>query len=145
MRLWSISLKYLDAKGLVALWREALLAKNVLEGKTKGYKNHPQLIRFKKSSNPIIMINIYLKFVYEEASSRGYKFSKDKFIEFNLNEKIKVNSGQVSYELEHLRKKLGKRSIKDLENLPKKNEKVEVVKIFESIDGPIEPWEIISE
>nr|WP_243687290.1 pyrimidine dimer DNA glycosylase/endonuclease V [Methanobacterium formicicum] len=47
MRLWSLHPKYLDVKGLVALWREGLLARAVLKGKTKGYTNHPQLIRFK--------------------------------------------------------------------------------------------------
>lgn len=47
MRLWSIHPKYLDAKGLVALWREGLLALAVLEGKTNGYRNHPQLERFR--------------------------------------------------------------------------------------------------
>jgi hypothetical protein len=41
MRLWSIHPEYLDAKGLVALWREALLAQNVLQCNTKGYKKHP--------------------------------------------------------------------------------------------------------
>lgn len=51
MRLWTISFKYLDAKGLVALWREALLAKNVLAGLIKGYKNHPQLDRFYAHEN----------------------------------------------------------------------------------------------
>ena len=39
MRLWSIHPKYLDCKGLVALWREALLAKKVLRGKTRKYAN----------------------------------------------------------------------------------------------------------
>lgn len=57
MRLWSIHPQYLDAKGLLALWREALLAKHVLEGSTKGYKNHPQLIRFKETDNPIGFIS----------------------------------------------------------------------------------------
>jgi len=46
MRIWSLHPKYLDAKGLVALWRDALLARHVLQGKTTGYKNHPQLNRF---------------------------------------------------------------------------------------------------
>ncbi|HEU5178767.1 MAG TPA: pyrimidine dimer DNA glycosylase/endonuclease V, partial [Burkholderiales bacterium] len=32
MRLWSLHPKYLDARGLVALWREALLAQAVLRG-----------------------------------------------------------------------------------------------------------------
>ena len=31
MRLWSLHPRYLDAKGLVALWREALLAQAVAE------------------------------------------------------------------------------------------------------------------
>ena len=30
MRLWSIAFHYLDAKGLVALWRETLLAQEPL-------------------------------------------------------------------------------------------------------------------
>ena len=63
MRLWSIHPKYLDTKGLVAVWRESLLAKKVLEGKTKGYKNHPQLIRFINSENAIELINTYTEFM----------------------------------------------------------------------------------
>ena len=51
MRIWSLHPRYLDAKGLVAVWRETLLAKHVLEGKTKGYKNHPQLNRFREVKN----------------------------------------------------------------------------------------------
>lgn len=49
MRIWSVHPSLLDAKGLVACWRETLLAQKVLQGLTKGYKNHPQLDRF---SNP---------------------------------------------------------------------------------------------
>jgi hypothetical protein len=78
MRLWSLHPEYLDTKGLVALWREALLAKHVLEGKTKGYKNHPQLDRFKQSVSPVEMINQYLAEVYIEASKRNYNFNKEK-------------------------------------------------------------------
>ena len=37
IRIWTLHPKYLDAKGLVAVWREALLAKHVLENKAKGY------------------------------------------------------------------------------------------------------------
>ena len=71
MRLWSIHPKYLDSKGLVALWREGLLAQNVLLGNTKGYKNHPQLIRFKKTNNQSAAIASYLRSVADEADSRG--------------------------------------------------------------------------
>jgi Pyrimidine dimer DNA glycosylase (EC 3.2.2.17)/DNA-(apurinic or apyrimidinic site) lyase (EC 4.2.99.18) len=52
MRLWSIHPKYLDVQGLLGLWREGLLAQKVLLGETKGYRNHPQLIRFKRTSDP---------------------------------------------------------------------------------------------
>jgi len=76
MRLWSIHPKYLDTKGLVAVWREALLAKNVLKNKTKSYKNHPQLKRFK--NKPITIINSYLKTIYDEAKNRNYNFNKNK-------------------------------------------------------------------
>ena len=81
MRLWTINFKYLDAKGLVALWREALLAKNVLEGLTKGYKNHPQLIRFYTHQNFTDAINAYLFEVYKDIDSylnhRSAKYFKD--------------------------------------------------------------------
>ncbi|GIW62281.1 MAG: hypothetical protein KatS3mg090_0107 [Patescibacteria group bacterium] len=78
MRLWTIHPKYLDSKGLVALWREGLLAKKVLEGKTKGYKNHPQLNRFKTHKKPLEAINSYLFNIYKEAKKRGYNFDKKK-------------------------------------------------------------------
>ena len=79
MRLWSlIHPKYLDSKGLVALWREGLLAKKVLKGETKGYKNHPQLLRFKNSNDRSRHDNNYLLNVYKESKSRGYNFNKSK-------------------------------------------------------------------
>jgi len=74
MRIWSIHPKYLDPKGFVALWREALLAKNVLEGKTVGYRNHPQLERFKNSKNPLDAINQYLSNIYDESVDRHFNF-----------------------------------------------------------------------
>ena len=106
MRIWSLHPKYLDAKGIVALWRETLLAKNVHENKTKGYKHHPQLDRFKKSKVPVAAINLYLSYVYEEAVKRGYNFDKKKFSRSNKRMKLKVMSGQMDYEVKHLLKKL---------------------------------------
>lgn len=67
MRLWSLHPKYLDVKGLVALWREGLLARAVLKGKTKGYTNHTQLIRFKKQKNPVLFLDTFLNQVYLES------------------------------------------------------------------------------
>ncbi|MDP3663483.1 MAG: pyrimidine dimer DNA glycosylase/endonuclease V [Nitrosomonas sp.] len=78
MRLWSVHPYYLDAKGLVALWREGLLAQKVLQGHTKGYKNHPQLTRFKNTKNPVAAIAAYLGFVVDEAEIRGYHFDRNK-------------------------------------------------------------------
>ena len=78
MRLWSLHPKYLDSKGLVALWREGLLARAVLKGETKGYKNHPQLIRFKNHENPLAAINTYLLNVYRESERRFYNFNRKK-------------------------------------------------------------------
>jgi hypothetical protein len=140
MRIWSLQPKYLDAKGLVALWRETLLAKNVLAGKTKGYKNHPQLNRFKTSRKPIDAINFYLKSVWLEAADRNYNFDKSKFVEINDIEQINVTTGQLNFEKNHLLKKL------QLRDLIKYNSIVGLVdyephSLFNLIDGEIEPWE----
>src|SRR5580698_659525 len=98
MRIWSLHPKLLDSKGLVALWRETLLAKHVLERKTIGYKNHPQLDRFKKAVNPSDCINQYLAAVYLEAVKRGYNFNKEK-INWKFEESLlTVTRGQMKYE-----------------------------------------------
>ena len=143
MRLWSLNPKYLDRQGLIALWREGLLAKNVLEGKTKGYKNHPQLERFKKSSDPIKYINHYLSVVRKEALNRGYNCSAEKIIEVEtLEEKIIISEGQLSYEFEHLSGKLEKRDPKKGEEL-KIVDKIELHEMFISAPGDIADWERI--
>ena len=41
MRLWSLHPAHLDRQGLIACWREALLAQKVLAGLTTGYRSHP--------------------------------------------------------------------------------------------------------
>jgi len=139
MRLWSLHPKYLDSKGLVALWREALLAKKVLEGKTKGYKNHPQLIRFKEFKDPLKAINSYLYYVFKEAEKRNYNFNKKKIsIKKPLSKIIPVTDKQVKYEFHHLYKKLKKRG----KNLKiKKIKKIEINPIFYLVKGEIESWE----
>jgi hypothetical protein len=104
----------LDPKGLVALWREALLAQKVLLGQTKGYKNHSQLVRFKESTDPIGEIGIYLYSVYEEACKRGYNFDRSKIIKpkKDLNDKfiMSISEGQILFEWKHLKRKLQERS-----------------------------------
>ena len=80
MRLWSLHAQYLDSKGLVALWREGLLAQKVLIGQTKGYRNHPQLIRFKEHTHPEQAMANYLHSVYDEAEKRRYSFTREKIL-----------------------------------------------------------------
>lgn len=142
MRIWSVHPKYLDVKGLVALWCETLLAKNVLEGNTKGYKNHPQLIRFKNSESPVDSINHYLKAVYEESLKRGYHFDKSKFTVKGTAVKLNVTTGQLEYEVKHLLKKLQERDKAKYAVLSKEDE-VEIHPIFYKIDGTVEDWEIV--
>ena len=139
MRIWSLHPKYLDAKGLVALWRETLLAKKVLENKTKGYKNHPQLLRF-KASYPVNAINFYLKEVYLEALRRKYNFDKSKFDEVIFTEKIDVTTGQVEFEQNHLLNKLQVRDKNKFQQLLKLS-KFEIHPLFNLVKGEIEIWE----
>jgi len=142
MRLWSLHPKYLDSKGLVALWREALLAKNVLEGKTKGYKNHPQLLRFKESNDAVGGINQYLTVVYEEALERGYHFNKTKISFDYIPTTIHVTKGQLNYEMVHLQNKLQIRDPRKFRELLDV-ERIESHPLFLIIDGEIEKWEKI--
>lgn len=149
MRIWSLHPKYLDAKGLVAVWRETLLAKKVLEGNTKGYKNHSQLIRFKSCApNELLLINNYLFHVQQEAKSRGYNFdfSKlDQSIDYKNTSDVPhilVTDGQINFEFEHIKNKTKIRcpewykKIKDVS-------KVELNNIFIETKGPVESWEKI--
>lgn len=142
MRLWSLHPKYLDAKGLVALWREALLAKKVLQGKTRGYKHHPQLLRFKNAGKPVECINQYLSAVYEEAVCRGYSFDKRKFNRSSTSQQLKVTIGQLAYERKHLLNKLKTRDPKRWKEF-KKVKQARPHPLFRVVRGSIEPWEII--
>lgn len=110
MRLWTLHPRYLDAKGLVALWREGLLAKAVLEGKTTGYRNHPQLIRFRAHVRPAAAIAEYQHSVLLEAQARGYRFDGSKLPARDPSvEPIEETQGQLNYEWGHLLGKLEQR------------------------------------
>lgn len=143
MRLWSIHPEYLDAKGLVALWREGLLAQKVLLGETRGYKNHPQLMRFKKSKNALGAIATYLRYVAEEAKKRGYRFNSEKILNKRINSKIFVTSGQIDYEFGHLLRKLKDRD-PDLYNNIKNVKNIKLHPLFKKNNGNIEEWEIVN-
>jgi len=142
MRIWSIHPKYLDAKGIVALWRETLLAKKVLEGKTKGYKNHPQLIRFKNSFRALDAINQYLAVVYENSLERGYKFDGSKINRDFKPISLTVTDRQLEYEMNHLLMKLENRA-PELYHSHSRVTQIEPHPMFRIINGEIEEWEIV--
>lgn len=110
MRLWSLHPQYLDAQGLVALWREALLARAVLRGKTRGYQHHPQLERFRAHASPLSAVNGYLAHVHAEATARGYAFDARKIGPLRRIKSMTVTSGQLEYEWNHLLRKLKRRN-----------------------------------
>ncbi|GAB6119898.1 pyrimidine dimer DNA glycosylase/endonuclease V [Dysgonomonas termitidis] len=143
MRLWSLHPQYLDSAGLNASWREGLLAKNVLLGNTKGYANHPQLIRFKNSPDPNLYIDAFLTEIYKEAVRRNFSYNKEKIRVIENIPSIPVTKGQLEYEYEHLRRKLQKRSPEFLVKLPVLTE-LKPHPLFETIEGEVEDWEIIT-
>ena len=142
MRLWSFHPKYLDAKGIVALWREALLAQKVLQGKTKGYRHHPQLERFKNSKNPVRAIAFYLYGVWAEANRRGYNFDRRKILGKHRRTKINLTRGQIKYEFDWLCEKLKKRDPLRYGQI-KSIKPIEVHPLFFVRAGPVESWERI--
>lgn len=106
MRIWSLHPRYLDTRGLVALWREGLLAQAVLRGRTSGYRNHPQLVRFYEQSSPVGCIAAYLRAVHVEAVARGFHFSAGKISRSRCPVRLGVTRGQLEFEWQHLMRKL---------------------------------------
>jgi len=142
MRLWTIHPRHLDTKGLLALWREGLLAQSVLQGRTRGYRNHPQLLRFKSSPDPAGSVAGYLRVVYGEAVERGYSFSEGKIGESGFAGRIRCTRGQLLYEWGHLKNKLRLRDPRryaEAESL----EEPTAHPLFEIFEGGIEDWEVV--
>lgn len=138
MRLWSLHPRHLDTRALVACWREGLLAYHVLQGKTKWYKNHPQLERFKSCEDPIASLEVYLHGVCDEADTREYNFDRTKLWPKKDTPKIPLTRGQLDYETGHLQKKVAIRSPKELFRL---EWEIQIHPLFTLIDGDIESWE----
>lgn len=140
MRLWSVHPSYLDSKGLVAVWREGLLALHVLSGKTKGYVNHPQLTRFKEHSQPLEAIAWYLHAIVDEAEKRGYSFKREKLPSVTAVKQMAVTKGQLEFEMKHLLEKLSIRDPNKFSLL--KDEKIFLTHpIFKLVQGGVESWE----
>ena len=142
VRLWSLHPQYLDSKGLVALWREALLAQAVLAGLTRGYTQHPQVERFREHADSGSMIGAYLRGVVTEAERRGYHFDQTKIMAEGDVDPIPVSSGQLRHEWQHL---LSKLIVRD----PERHARFVTIEVpvlhpvFALVAGPIAPWERI--
>jgi len=142
MRIWTLHPRYLDTKGLVALWRETLLAKKVLEGGTRGYRNHPQLERFRALSEPAAGISAYLIEIHAEAERRGYRFDATKIGTPAGGLRVPVTQGQLDYEWKHLLAKLARRDPERYQQA-RAIARPETHPLFELRPGPVEPWERI--
>jgi hypothetical protein len=140
MRLWSLHPKYLDPQGLVALWREALLAQAVLHNETRGYRNHPQLVRFKQCSSPQAAMRVYLTAIHAESLARGYRFERCKIKGDEPFGTLPVTAGQVAYEWAHLMNKLKARNLACY-LLWQPVQHVEVHPLFDEVPGQLESWE----
>lgn len=140
MRLWSLHPRYLDPQGLVALWREGLLARHVLHGLTQGYRNHPQLNRFKAHATPQLAIDAYLWAVQQQATERGYKFDAKKLGPLVDVAPLPVSTGQLAYEWEHLLRKLETRTPTLWEQW-QHTATPEHHPLMQLAEGPIADWE----
>mgnify|MGYP002401173826 CR=1 FL=1 len=140
MRLWSLHPRYLDRVGLVALWREALLAQAVLAGATRGYRHHPQLLRFRSHPDPAAAIAGYLGEVQREAARRGYRFDAGKIGRPATAIPLPVTSGQLRHEREHLLRKLLRRDPLCARAREGAGEPAPHP-LFTVVPGAAEPWE----
>lgn len=140
MRLWSLHPSLLDRQGLVALWREGLLAQAVLAGRTTGYRNHPQLDRFRACPDPRGVIVAYLHAVADEADARGHHFDRGRLDDIPAwTGTIDVTEGQMAHELQHLRGKLEVRNPHLLPSLPTVNPRPHP--LLRVVPGGIAAWE----
>ncbi len=135
MRLWSLHPRHLDARGLVALWREGLLARAVLRGRTRGYRHHPQLDRFRARRDPVAALDRYLSRVLDEARARGYGFDARKIRYAAAGPRFPVTAGQIRFEWRRLRAKILARTGRVPRGPPAPHPSLVVV------PGPAEPWE----
>ncbi|GAA4429343.1 pyrimidine dimer DNA glycosylase/endonuclease V [Georgenia halophila] len=154
MRLWSLHPQYLDRQGLTACWREALLAQAVLAGRTRGYRHHSQLHRFRAQHDPLAAVGAYLVGTAEEAAARGYRFDTTRIERPTTPQdrgastqgsragvqRIPVTEGQLAHEWGHLMVKLAGRS-PELAAVQAGVALPAAHPLFVVVPGPVETWE----
>ncbi len=140
MRIWSVHPRFLDRQGLVACWRETLLAQAVLAGATRGYTHHPQLIRFRETEDPLRHVGAYLTGIAAEATARGYRFDRGKIVHrCDAEPLLVVAAGQLECEWMHLGAKLERRSPHDAARW--RDAEPEPHPLFAVAPGPVAAWE----
>ncbi len=140
MRLWTVHPSYLDARGLVAAWREALLAQKVLAGGTRGYRHHPQLVRFRSQPEPLDAVAAFLRAIADEAKKRGYRFDSSKIGRSKPAPQIAETKGQLLFEWGHLLSKLRVRA----PSLHRQHASISRPRphpLFRIVPGPVRDWE----
>lgn len=140
VRLWSLHPQYLDSAGLVALWREGLLAQAVLLGRTRGYTHHPQLLRFREQPDPAGAIATYLHHVLHEADQRGYSFDRSKLPRRKNTAPVALTDGQLLCEWRHLKAKLRVRNPERYRRILRLKEPSPHPS-FVVVPGPVAAWE----
>ena len=140
MRLWTIHPRYLDGQGLVAAWREGLLAQKVLRGETRGYTRHPQLARFRAQADPVGVIAAYLAMLAHEARRRGYVFDVSKIPARRFAGRLIETRGQLLFEWKHLKRKLRLRS-PQVYRACRGRDCPQAHPLFRIVNGPVQEWE----
>ncbi|QCP06552.1 pyrimidine dimer DNA glycosylase/endonuclease V [Brevibacterium sp. CS2] len=144
MRIWSLHPASLDRQGLIACWRETLLAQKVLRGGTRGYRSHPQLLRFREQADPVAAIGAYLTGLADEADVRGYRFDRGRIISPGDHDPLPVTAGQVDVEWSHLLRKLDARTPEQAEVCRRalgSTGRPRLHGLFHEVPGPRESWE----
>ena len=134
MKLWTFHPRYLDTCGLTGLWREAIMAQNILiklmQGKLVGYTNHPELNKIRNIGESIFWegaIRVYLDEIYKESVLRKHSFNQYKIRAsrgFLLNVEIWLSEEQLRQEEETIKERMAVRSpgryqeVKDLQFEP---------------------------
>ena len=122
------------------MWREALLARAVLRGRTRGYRHHPQLTRFRAVPDPVSCLNAYLRAIHDESIARGYQFDRRKLGRRFTRRRVPSTTGQVAYEWAHLKRKLKSRDPASYRAIAHLDRPL-AHPLFVIRPGPVQPWE----
>ena len=144
IRLWSLHPRYLDWKELGADWREGLLGQAIIQGRTRGLRNHPQMKRFKAHRDPVAAIGFYLQEVHREATWRGYNYDYSKILKpVEAIAPLDLTSDQLRYELALLSERLGRRDLEWLMMIEAEYGEDPPLPhpLFRTVEGDVEPWE----